>query len=325
MLLTSNTGIDPKIKALVYGAGGSGKTWLGATSPQPVVLLLEQHGYESIIQSARLTGATPPPVFWIRSVGALAEAIKILGTVQEDPIAAMIESKIIVPDLDDEGRRAAIDALPYRTPGTVVLDSLSEASDLIEADLDASLGERLDKDGLPFRPMSAWGVITDRVLGLVRKMRDLPYHVLMLALVNEREVGEGLDKIVTVGPLVATARLSHQIVPLVNLAGVMRMQTRAVDGGGVEIVRSVQFIAPGHVVAKTMQGLAEHEPPSFGAWIARVRGEVDTTPIARSTVPRVNEASGDDAAIVAGDRRSPAASTTTGTAATTGTKRGGRR
>lgn len=323
MLLTQKSGIDPKIKALVYGAGGTGKTWLGATSPDPVILLLEQHGYESIVQSARLRGVEPPPVFWIRSVAALAEAIKILGTNTSDPIAALVRSSNVVPDLTQEERNAAIAALPYVVPGTVVLDSLSEASDLIEADLDASLGERLDKDGLPFRPVSAWGVVMDRVLGLVRKMRDLPYHVLMLALVSEREIGEGLDKVVTVGPLVATAKLSHQIVPLVNLAGIMRSTMRPAEGGGVEIVRAVQFIAPSSVVTKTMHGLAEYEAPSFGAWIARVRGEVDSTPLARTHVPTVNPDSGDDASAVASAPKRSAAAT--GAGASMGRKGGGRR
>ena len=44
-------GESVKGKILIYGQSGSGKSWLGVTSPSPLVLLTEKNGFASIAHS----------------------------------------------------------------------------------------------------------------------------------------------------------------------------------------------------------------------------------------------------------------------------------
>lgn len=66
----------------------------------------------------------------------------------------------------------------------IALDSLSEANDLLLRDLEHKFAD--DKNGF-----KKWGEFAQTMLGSLRWMRDLPYHILVTALAKETEDNNG--------------------------------------------------------------------------------------------------------------------------------------
>lgn len=146
------------VNLLLYGGFGVGKTYLSATAPSPLILDFE--------------GGT-------------------LGVPESS------EAKILRPGLKE------LDPLMMELQGgshpfkTLVVDSLTELQRRV---MDALIFEEYDRSGgrrdPDFATLQDWGRITQRCRRLVRYLRDLPMHVVFVAL--EQEVEK--DGVMTVVP-----------------------------------------------------------------------------------------------------------------------------
>jgi hypothetical protein len=136
----------------LYGDSGAGKTWLAASAPNPVVLLTEQNGEQSL----RLSN---PGASYV--VVSTAEEVRdFLRMAQDGTLAA-------------EGFES------------IVLDGLTEIQQLIRDEIAARKG------GDEFT-IADWGELTDKMRKLMRLLRTLAgrYHVVCTMLAEEEFAGE---------------------------------------------------------------------------------------------------------------------------------------
>jgi len=270
----------PLYKVGLYGGPGRGKTHVGATAPDPLILLFERHGFETVRTASKMQGRPMPPVLWIRSVKQLYAVQQILATAEE-PIAAMMrdpdvvsEEEVMEAGLD---REKLVEALPYTTPQTIVIDSLTEACELIAKVIDAHGGLET-KDGLTYRKLRAWGPIADKCVATIRAFRDLPYHVLFLMLVDERNLGSDDEPDTHFRPALPGRTLWRPLTAAVNAMGVLQMKHGKTKDGALVTKRWVSFVTPPNVCSKLASPLRAKEPANAGAWFAALEhGVVNTS------------------------------------------------
>lgn len=281
-MLLNSIQVKPLYKVAIYGPGGVGKTHIGATAPKPLILLFERQGFETVRTAAKMNGGEMPPVIWIRRLKQLDRIKTILATNTKDPIAAMMHDKDVISEEDvmDHGlsREELAKALPYVKPETVVVDSLTEACEMIADAIDARGGLDTDKSGLVYRKLQAWKPITDKCIRMIRAFRDLPYHVLFLCLINERNHGTDEDPDMRYEPLLPGRQLPRLLVTAVNAMGIVMMKRERVEeeDGRVrlETRRWVQFVTPDEVASKVAYPLRPREPADAGAWFHALEHKV---------------------------------------------------
>jgi hypothetical protein len=266
--LLNDTIDENYLKVLTYGRSGTGKTTLGVTAPQPLILLSERQGYRAVKDAAKRLGVPVPPTIWIETLEDLRVAVSTLQSDLEHPIPTIMRRLL------GEGAASAIESLPYARPRTVVFDSMSDIFRLISEDIERTAGRKLGKDGLEAKPERYWGVLRDRGEKLIRATRDLPYHVLYLALLDDRTIGEGEEQSRVVGPECPMRALPTALVAATNMTGIASIKERAVkdEAGKVtyEYQHFVRFAGPSWMATKPLRPLGDVEPPHFGAWLERV-------------------------------------------------------
>ena len=139
------------IKILLYASAGTGKTWLAAKSPRPVVVLTEKNGITSVAHS------NPDAI--IVEVTSANELFQIILDAQDG----------FIDGLDENGK-------PIKIPfDTLVIDSLTEAQRLIR-DRILRLANREDMI------LKDWNTLANHMQRMIRAIRDLPCHVICTAL-----------------------------------------------------------------------------------------------------------------------------------------------
>ena len=245
---------------LVYGRSGTGKSSLGVTAPDPVILLGELQGFESIRDAAHRLSKPVPPCFHITSAQELRQAIMILRD-REDPAP--------IAKLAAAHGAAGVE-LPYDRPGTVVIDSHTEMMKLLCDEIDEQSPPRIAKDGLPERSKRFWGVLSTRSDRLLRAFRDLPYHVLLLARLVDKEIGEGREKSRYVGPDLPMNKLGELTASITNAVGLSFKEAVPQLKDDTEHVFRVRFSGPSHFLTKPLRPLADVESPDVSDWLARL-------------------------------------------------------
>jgi hypothetical protein len=272
-----------EFKVVIYGLTGTGKTTLCVTAPNPVFLLTERQGFESIRTAAKRLGRPVPPTFLIQTVEHMRAALRALRS--PEPLKALCVA--LIPDAAEAKRVFA--SLPYQVPGTVVLDGVTEAAKTIADDIDATAPPKAGKDGLPVKSDRYWFVLGERAEQMIRAFRDLPFHVVFLAGEDDREVGEDDQKTRVVGPSLPMRKLAPALGHAANIVGRMRIAevTELVDGKPVtRHVRYVQLSAPSWIMTKTHEPLSGNERPNLSSWFARLEGALDP----ESATPVIPEA-----------------------------------
>lgn len=253
-------------KILVYGPSGVGKTHLGCTAPDPVILLAERQGFETVRDAAQRLGKPLPPTFWMRTRTDFGEALKMLQG--PEPIRTMAAH--FAP-----GEQVQ---LPYTQPQTVVIDSVTEMMQLVWDHLMDQAPPKTASDGLPDMSMRHWTAMRDRSGALIRACRDLPYHVLLLAGIDDREVGEEDQKERQVTPACPMRSIPALLAHACNGVGVQKIRRRwiadakAEGGRREETERYVQFLAPSFVLAKPLSPLRGEENVDASDWFRRLGG-----------------------------------------------------
>jgi hypothetical protein len=163
-------------------------------------------------------------------------------------------------------------------PETVVLDSITDIAELVTVEIRKISPQKTGKDGLPVDSERYWNVLLDRTRKLVRAFRDVPAHVLFLALLADKETGEGEEKTRWVGPQMPMRSLPNVIMAAVNVVGVTyRRRATKIDPetGSLPMLYGIATIGPDYMNLKPYPPLRDSEVTDFSSWIARINGVDD--------------------------------------------------
>jgi phage nucleotide-binding protein len=214
------------LSLLVYGAPGSGKTWLAGSAADA--------GVSTLVLDAESGTMT------IRDSNADVLTIDSMRTLRESyrEIKAAIDAGTFAYDL-------------------VVLDSLTEIQKLHI--------DELSQGGTKPLAIKQWGEVIDSTRRTVRAFRDLPCHVLVLALSKEvSDDGGGGDTIIRVRPSVHGSSLPHELGGFFDVVGY---------AGISEGKHMIAFAGSERVMAKDRsRTLSTVEPNDFGVIYHKVFG-----------------------------------------------------
>lgn len=256
---------DRFLKALVYGGSGTGKTNFGVSAPKPIILLSEQQAVPHIRAAALRLGRPNPPVLVMESLDDYRCALTALRGDKAKPF--------VVRDLD--GKEVMTLA---EWPETAVLDSVTDACELVSQEIRTQSPPKTGKDGLPVDSERYWNVLADRAQKLIRAFRDLPMNVLFLCLLDER-ITEDEDgkKSKWVGPQLAMRKMPGVIQAAVNVVGVTyRRRAKVADKQGNRPNEyGIATIGPDYFQLKPFPPLRDHEVTDFSSWCARINGVDD--------------------------------------------------
>lgn len=263
-------------KLLVYGESGTGKTHLGVTAPDPLILLGERQGYETVRDAADRLRKPLPPTIWVRNKKVLDAVIDVLASPSKEPIADIL--RLLAGPDRKEMVEEQIKSLPYARPKTIVLDSMTEFSDQVFEAVSGTAKPKIASDGLPDVGQRVWGEYSAQMLRVIRQVRDLPYAVLMLALKDDKIVGEGQEASRQVGPSINGRKTGPALAGAVNAVGMMQIERVMVEGKGADgktekkqkLRRSVLFIGPSHMMLKPIEPLENVEVANVESWIERL-------------------------------------------------------
>ena len=142
------------IKILLYASAGTGKTWMAAQAPNPVIVLTEKNGLTSVAHSN--------PNAMIVEVTDADELFNVIVDAQDGHIDAQ----------DEKGK---VHKVKF---DTLVIDSLTEAQRLIK---DRILKQANREDMI----LKDWNTLTNHMQRMIRAIRDLPVNVICTALMEE--------------------------------------------------------------------------------------------------------------------------------------------
>lgn len=264
------------LKVLLTGTSGSGKTRFGATAPRPLILLSERQGMRTIRDTAKLLGRPMPEVLLIRNLQDYRQVLRGLHGPKDQPLRVYAAAKIDTPIGKEPG--LILEMNPW--PETIVIDSLTDACELVRAEVLADSPPQKGEDGLDVISMRHWGEFRERATKLVRSFRDVPLHVIFLCLQDER-ITETSNGVTTryIGPSLATSKMPPSVTAAVNVAGIMlraqRPGAKTADGkeGDREIRYAVKTAGPDWMEVKPYRPLRDVEVPDFADWLRRIRAE----------------------------------------------------
>lgn len=151
---TANPAFKPRVTMLIYGHGGVGKTTVGATAPNPVLLDFE--------------GGSK--YFGLRGIGIDVAVINTWADVRE-AFVKIRDSK-------------------YES---VIIDPIGEAMEKLYNDMiEKKLTKLVQHDGQP--TMAGWGYLKDNMRRFIKSFRDMDKHLILIAHVDEKADDEGAIK-----------------------------------------------------------------------------------------------------------------------------------
>ena len=176
------------LKALIFGASGSGKTAFGVTAPRPLILLSERQGMATIEKRVKELDVPMPHVVMMETIRDYAAAVKALHGDQSKPFKWVSHEGETVLEME-------------KWPETVVIDSITDACELVRDSVVAASPPKKGEDGLEVFSQRHWAALRQRSEKVIRWFRDVPLNVIFLALLTER-IDESSDGVATlsIGP-----------------------------------------------------------------------------------------------------------------------------
>lgn len=231
-----------KIKAVVYAGPGSGKTTFGGTCPKPIFASAEG-GLLSIAHLA-------PAYAEIKTLQDLAELLAFL-----------------------------------RKGGhgfeSVVIDSITEISEIIKADIEKRTGKAMQ--------IQDFGTLAKKIRDILRGFRDLDMHVLFIA---QEKVEKDGDKIERVMPSL-NGKSADEIAYFMDVVGYL-----TIDPGTQE--RKVITNPSPKLITKDRTGqIGNNTEPDFSVWVEAVKGlqvVVDEKVLAEYSSPTAEETKAEETA-----------------------------
>jgi hypothetical protein len=158
----------------------------------------------------------------------------------------------------------------------VVLDSLTDACDLVSQEIREQSPPKMGKDGLPVDSERYWNVLADRASKLIRAFRDLPLNVVFLCLLDERvnKDDQGVELSRWVGPQLPMRKMPNVVQAAVNVVGVTyrRRAKVAAKSGTRAMEYGIATSGPDWMQLKPFPPLREYEVTDFASWCKRIHG-----------------------------------------------------
>lgn len=248
----------PWIKVCAYGVPGTGKTSFGVSAPKPLILLSEHQALINVRDAATRLGRPMPVVLAMDSLEDYRDVIRAFGGPRDRPFRVASRDGSV--------------AYEGEWPESVVLDSITDACELVEAEIRRESPPEKAKDGLERWTERHWAALRDRSEKLIRAFRDVPAHVVYLALSDDRTVGEGDEQQRVVQPALPMRALPAQLAAAVNVVGITsrKFADRGEDGQRV-IEYEIRTVGPQHYMLKPYRPLRDIEVPDFSSWVERLR------------------------------------------------------
>jgi pyocin large subunit-like protein len=229
-------------KGLIFGKSGAGKTHLGATSPSPVIGLVESQGFQTIRTSN-------PDAMVVGSKGAkgnpcirnMAELRQLIGLAVSGALGAA-------------GRE------------TLVIDSITEVQQMM---MDEIMSKKTKNKGE--MSMRDWGTLASKMRGLLRMLRDLPMNVIVIALCDWQEDEETGFR--SLSPLVKGRSTSKELNGFFNFVGYA--YKRRTENG---VEHFVMTEGDEKYLVKPFAGLNGVVTPNVGDWFAYLNGDESRNP-----------------------------------------------
>ena len=204
---------DHKIKCLIYGASGAGKTVFTGT--------VEKALYASAEGGLLSIAEKNPSFVEIKSLKDLAELYTFLS--------------------DEEHE--------YET---VVIDSITEINEIVKMEIEKRTGRVMQ--------IQDWGELGKKILGLLRKFRDLPMHVIFVA--QEQYINDE-DKIKKIVPSL-NGKVATGVAYFMDIVGYVHVE---VDGE-----RWIETDSNKRLLTKDRSKLIGNKAPmDFTKWQKRVK------------------------------------------------------
>ncbi len=263
---------NPFFKFTIFGESGTGKTTLGTTAPKPLFLLSERQGLNSIKEACQKADKPIPPVLFMESMNDYRNVLRALHGDKEKPF------KVLYPVGPKEEDRFEI-AYEGDWPETIVIDSITDALNKLMNELLKEAPPPMQSDGLREMQMRHWGALRSRCERLIRLFRDVPTHVVYLALRESREANEKSEPFT--GPDLPMKALPGALMGCVNVSGMTRRDlVPKFDDEGHPMVKngkalrefrfSVQTRGPNHMAVKAPLALDSKETPNISDWIDKL-------------------------------------------------------
>lgn len=253
-------------KIAITGPGGTGKTNLGVSAPKPLIVLSERQGLPSIKQAAKRMGVPIPPVVYVEDAEDYRGVLRALHGPKDSPF-------VIVDHATGE---RVIELSVEEWPQTVVIDSLTDACDVLINQIRKQSPQKNGRDGLPYDAKRFWGVLIDRCNGLIKGFRDLPMHVVFLCLLSDKtkedDDGNLIERVIQ--PKLATNAMAHSLCAAVNLMA----YTYRTTGTDKQLVYGVMTSGPEAMLTKPCEPLQRIEVPDLTSWIERLNGNLVEAP-----------------------------------------------
>lgn len=225
------------LKLLLYGDSGVGKTWTACTAPAPCFLLAEPNGLNTI------RAANPDAV-----VVQCDEAHGGMNTVRNFVRAAK------------DGELAAATGCK-----TVVIDSLNELQRMLR---DEILASKVGTQGAGQFTLQDWGVLTDRMRGMVRAFRDLPFNVIGITHAEAADSDVGGARFIK--PMFQGKALPNEIAGYFSAVGMQYREPGKNDAGDAVTHRRILLEGPPSVVSKGLPGLEPIEGVNLQVWLEKI-------------------------------------------------------
>lgn len=253
---------DPHYNVLIYGEPGTGKTTIGASAPEPLVLLSEQNGIAHLRKAELLYRRRVLGVIVVESFSDFRHIIGAIYRAKGSPTLTIPAQQKGDPPLYSG---------PW--PRSIVVDQLTDVVRLCQDEIRDSAKRkdgkaRLDHDGLPRDADGFWRVFIERMTGLICALRDLPMHTVFLSHAKITKIkprNRKEQETTTVRPHLPTEDLPRLLVGAVNVVGVtFRRIERGRPAWGVATVTSDA------TMSKPLPPLRAREVPDLTDWFRRL-------------------------------------------------------
>lgn len=263
-VIDMNASEDRYLKALVYGLSGTGKTSFGVSAPKPLILLSEQQAIPHVRAAAIRLGRPVPPVLVMETLDDYRRVLMALRADKRQPFR--------VRDAEENDLFVL-----NEWPETVVLDSVTDACELVSEEIRLQSPPKIGRDGLPVDSERYWNVLGERAAKLIRAFRDIPLNILFLCLLDERvsrdkETGEETSR--WVGPQLPMRKMPGVVQAAVNVVGVTyRRRAKVAQKDGTRPYEyGIATVGPEYMALKPFPPLRESEVTDFGSWCQRIAG-----------------------------------------------------
>lgn len=255
------------VNVLITGDSGTGKTSFASSAPKSLYLAFERQAEIVVRARQRETGVGS-------TLGILfpecAEDIRAVVRAFHGPR----DERFII--IDKQTGEVVFESDDW--PITLVVDSVTDAVTLIRDEIDKRVKLELASDGFPDRNMRRRGAYREESERMFRAVRDLPVHVLWLAILDEG-VSEATDgsQHRYAGPRLLAKTHRPALMQTTNIAGVTRRRLHPPerdDEGTITreawIEYVIQLVGPGYLPMKEFRPLENVEVPDFSSWLERI-------------------------------------------------------